>query len=200
MGSGCIPQWPRRSSNPRNVDGGGRKYSFVNAYEGCSFCDVRGPAVCKHIVRTCIKRNCKSYPLTMHKFVLTSLAIWLFDMIKNVMSSTVPEKKMDPRAEHSPQGQGRCDLPKGAKHPGSGLSPHSPYWLDCMWFLVVPHHQRKVGRTEIFPAFRASQKQSSQSSMHCLQPTVKMPLNLRADDLKCVCEAEESTLKECEWW
>ena len=40
--------------------------------------------------------------------------------------------------------------------------------------------------------------QKIQSSTHCLRPTNKMPLNLGADDWNCVCEVEESTLKECE--
>ena len=46
-----------------------------------------------HVVKTCIRRNCKSYPITTHKIVLTSSAMWLFDMLKNVMLSTVPGKK-----------------------------------------------------------------------------------------------------------
>ena len=46
-----------------------------------------------HLVKTCIRRNFKSFPITIHKIVLTSSAMWLFDMIKNVMSTTVPEKK-----------------------------------------------------------------------------------------------------------
>ena len=62
----------------------------------------------------------------MNKIVLTSSAMWLFDVIKNVMSSNVQkkkEKKKDPKAEQSPQSQGHYDLSKGAKHPGSGPSP-----------------------------------------------------------------------------
>ena len=46
-----------------------------------------------HTVKTCIKRNFKSYSVTMNKTVVTSLAVWLFDVIKNVMSSTRPERK-----------------------------------------------------------------------------------------------------------
>ena len=46
-----------------------------------------------HIVKTCIRRNCKSYPVTTHKIVLTSSTMWLFDILKNEMSSIVPRKK-----------------------------------------------------------------------------------------------------------
>ena len=34
--------------------------------------------------------------------------------------------------------------------------------------------------------------------MHFFHQTVKLPLNLGADDLNGVCEAKESALKECE--
>ena len=51
------------------------------------------------IVQTCLRRNFKTYPLTMHKIVLTSSVMWLFDIIESVMSSSVPEKKVDPTAE-----------------------------------------------------------------------------------------------------
>ena len=43
-----------------------------------------------HVVKTCIRRNRKSYPITTHKIVLTSSAMWLFDILKNVMLSIVP--------------------------------------------------------------------------------------------------------------
>ena len=64
------------------------------------------------IVKTCIRRNFKSCPITMNKMVLTSSAMWLVDVIKDVMSLTVPErkkkkkmkgKKKDPKAGQSPQ-------------------------------------------------------------------------------------------------
>ena len=45
-----------------------------------------------HIVKTCIRRNVRLYPSTMQKTALTTSAMWLFGVIKNVMSSTVPEK------------------------------------------------------------------------------------------------------------
>ena len=45
-----------------------------------------------HIVKTCVRRNFNSYHITMNKIVMTLSAMWLFDVIKNVMSSTVPEK------------------------------------------------------------------------------------------------------------
>ena len=35
-----------------------------------------------HKLQTCIRRNVKFYPVTMHKIVLTSSAMWLFEMIK----------------------------------------------------------------------------------------------------------------------
>ena len=44
------------------------------------------------------RSNFKSYSITMHKIVLTSSAMWLFDVIKN-MSSVVPVKKKDPKAK-----------------------------------------------------------------------------------------------------
>ena len=59
----------------------------------------------------------------MNKIVLTSSATWLFEVIKNVTSSNVPEKKMDPKAEQSPQSQGHRSLPTGAKYPGSAPAP-----------------------------------------------------------------------------
>ena len=46
-----------------------------------------------HIVETCIRRNFKSYPITLHNIVFSSSALCWFDLIKNVMLSTVPEKK-----------------------------------------------------------------------------------------------------------
>ena len=46
-----------------------------------------------HRAETCIRKNFKSYRITKHKIVLTSSAMWLFDVIKNVMSLTVHEKK-----------------------------------------------------------------------------------------------------------
>ena len=52
--------------------------------------------------------------------------MWLFDVSDNVIASTVPEKKVDPKAEQSLQSQGHCDLRKRAKHPDSGPSPYNP--------------------------------------------------------------------------
>ena len=62
--------------------------------------------------------------------------MWWFDVIKNVMQSTVPgegeeekeeeEKEgfgRDPKADQSSQGHGHCDLPIGARHPSSSPSP-----------------------------------------------------------------------------
>ena len=46
-----------------------------------------------HKVKTCVRRNFKSYPVTMNNIVLTSSALWLFDVIKNVMCSNVSGKK-----------------------------------------------------------------------------------------------------------
>ena len=66
-------------------------------YEGCSFCNVRGPVIrklFKPVVKTCIRRNFEIYPITQRKIVLTSSAMWLFDVIKYVMLSAVHEKKM----------------------------------------------------------------------------------------------------------
>ena len=37
-------------------------------------------------------RNLNYNLITMHKIVLTSSAMWLFDVIKNVMLSVVPKK------------------------------------------------------------------------------------------------------------
>ena len=44
------------------------------------------------IVKTGMRGNFQSYPITSRKIVLTSSDVWLFDVIKNVMPSTVPEK------------------------------------------------------------------------------------------------------------
>ena len=67
------------------------------------------------VVKTCIRRNFKSYPITLYKIILTSSTMRLSDVIKNEMSLTVPEllkkKKKDLKAEQSPQSQGHCDLP-----------------------------------------------------------------------------------------
>ena len=52
-----------------------------------------------YFVKTYIRRNFKSYPITMHKLVLTSSSTWLFDVIKNMMPSTVPEKNIDLKAD-----------------------------------------------------------------------------------------------------
>ena len=65
-------------------------------YEGCSFVmSAVLPFVnyISHAVKTCIRRNFKSYPVTLNKIVLPPLSMWLFDVLKNVVSSTVPEKK-----------------------------------------------------------------------------------------------------------
>ena len=95
---------------------------------------------------TCVRRNFKSYPLIMNKIVSTASAICLFDMIKNVMSSTVPGKK-DPKAKQSRQSQGHCDLPKGAEQPGS--LPPPPYSLDlalCDVWLFSLNREKLTGR------------------------------------------------------
>ena len=48
-----------------------------------------------HEVNTCIRTIFQSYPITRHKIVLASSA--MFDVIKNVMSSTVLEEKKKKR-------------------------------------------------------------------------------------------------------
>ena len=76
--------------------------------------------------------------------------------------------------------------------------PYSPSLAPCDFWLFPFIKKKSHWLDGNFPAFRTSQKQSVQISMHCLHLTIKMPLNLGADDWNSVCEAEESTLKECE--
>ena len=111
-------------------------------YEGCSFCHIGGPAICKLHFKPhsrSLRRNFKSDPITMNKIVLTSSATWLFEVIKNVTSSNVPGKrKRIPKAEQVPQSQGHCDLSKGAKHPGSGPCNYCTYTVcSSGWVLLT---------------------------------------------------------------
>ena len=57
-----------------------------------------GPAVCKlsYMVEACIRRNFKYYPVNMHTNMPMSAAVCFFDVVKNVMSSTEPEKNRPP--------------------------------------------------------------------------------------------------------
>ena len=68
-------------------------------------------------------------------------------------TSVVPNcwYQLDPSPWYNqcPQGQGHCDLPKGATCPGSGPSPIQSQF-GYKWLLGVPPHQRKVGGAEIF--------------------------------------------------
>ena len=73
-------------------------------YDGCLFCNVCGPAICKlykpHRKKLVSGESSKSHSSTMQKVVMVSSAMLLYDVIKNVMTSTVPEeKKIDPKAK-----------------------------------------------------------------------------------------------------
>ena len=74
--------------------------------------------------------------------------------------------------------------------------PAVPTWLHVTISCSPSSKKCWLGRN--VPAFRTSQKQEIQSSVHRLHPTIKMPLNLGEDDWNCVCKAEKSTLNECE--
>ena len=145
-----------------------------------------------------LKRNFKSYPITMNKIVYTSSAMLRFDVIKNVMSSNVPEKKKkDPQAEQSPRSQGHCDLSKGAKHPGSGPSPLQSR-LGSMWLWVAPPYQRKVGWAENVPAFSSGPHKSYKFRV---PDTFSIRLSIffwiLAQTTGTVCAKPRSTLMEC---
>ena len=99
----------------------------------------------RHIVKTCIRRNFQSYPITMHKIVLILSAMWLFDLTKSVLLSTVPEKKVDPKAEQSPQSYGHCGLCKGARHSGLAHPPYNPDFSLCDFLTVPPNNERLAG-------------------------------------------------------
>ena len=152
-----------------------------------------------HEVNTCIRTIFQSYPITRHKIVLASSA--MFDVIKNVMSSTVLEerkKKKDAKAEQSTHRQGQCDLPWTAEHPGSGPPPiQSQLGFICL--LVVAPHQRKVG----WAGRKYSWIQDFVKAVH-LQPHASSPSDYQnafeswRKYWNSVCEVEESSLKGCE--
>ena len=76
----------------------------------------------------------------MVETVLTTSAMSLFDVAKNVTSSTVPEKKKNLKTQRSSQSQGHCDLRKRARYPGSG--PYSLDWAPCGFWLFPPHQTK----------------------------------------------------------
>ena len=91
----------------------------------------------------------------MNKIVLRSSTMWLFDVIKNVMSLTVPKKKKNhthtkKQNLEKPTKPRLLTVPYGATRPGSGPSP-SQSQLGSMRLFAVPLCQRKVDWAEIFP-------------------------------------------------
>ena len=81
------------------------------------------------------------------------------------------------------------------------IPPTAPTWLQITFGCSPSPKKSWLGRN--FPAFRTQDLAKAVNlelyeSMHCLNPTIKMPLNLGADDWNCVCEMEKSALKECE--
>ena len=75
-----------------------------------------------------MRRNIQSYPITMQKTVLTSSAMWVFDVIENVMSVTVPEeekKKRIPKLSKAHKAKVTVTFLKeqNRKHPVSDPSP-----------------------------------------------------------------------------
>ena len=125
----------------------------------------------------------------MHKITLTSSALWLFDVINNVMPLTVPEKKVDSKAEQSLKSWGHCDPCKVAKHPGSDPSPIQSQ-PGCMWLFGCssPSSEKSwLTWAEIFPhpgprkssKFRAPCTVSSQLSK-CLWILAQMTGNVCA--------------------
>ena len=153
---------------------------------------------------TCIRSNFRSYPITTYKIVLTSLAMWSFYAI-NVTSSTVPEKNKtkDPKAEQEPhKAKVAVTFPKeqnNNKNLGSGPSRLQSQ-LVFTWLLVVPPHQRKVGWREMVPSSLPAPYKSGEFRvpMHCPHRLLQWLLFLTQTSEKCVCEAEENSLKECE--
>ena len=70
--------------------------------------------------------------------------------------------------------------------------------FSSMSLLVAPPRQRKVGWADIFPHSGPGKNSQFSECIVSGHPTVKMFLNLGADDWNCMCEAEESPVKECE--
>ena len=104
--------------------------------------------IISHVVKTYIRRNFQTYRITMHRIVLTSSAMWLFDVIKNVMSSTSSEKKEIPKLSRAHKAKVIVTFPKEQlKHPGYGPS-HLQSWFGSMRLLVVSLHQSMVGWVE----------------------------------------------------
>ena len=132
-------------------------------YEGCSFCDVRGSAICRVYATELTLVSGESFNLTLlrwAKFDWPQRPRGFWQWQKKKRCHQLCLKTMNPKADQRPQSQGHCDLPKEAKHLGSGPSLLQSR-LDSMWLSVVPPHQTWLGRNFLFSRihFGTSKKQ-----------------------------------------
>ena len=120
--------------------------------------------------------------------------MWLFDVTKNVMSSTGQKKKYGgiPKRSKGHKAKVTVTFLKEQNIQVLAQSPYSPDLAPCDFslFLLIGEDLAGTGRKVSYIHFRTEQMQ--------LHPTIKMPLNLDTDNWNGVCEEEESTLKECE--
>ena len=127
---------------------------------------------------------------------LTWLNMWCYQLcMKKKMN------KKNPQAEQNPQSQDHCDLPKGAKHPGSGSSPLQSR-LGSIGLFGCSSSSKRNCLGGNFSAFTSGSHKSCQfkTSRFVSIRLSKWIWILGADDWSFVGlrEAEESTLKECE--
>ena len=97
----------------------------------------------------------------MNKIVLTSSALWLFDVIKNVMSSNVPEKKKKKRTPKLSKAHKAKVTVTFLKEQNIQVLAHPPYSPDlasCDIWLIPLIKEKVAGRKCSCIRFRTSQK------------------------------------------
>ena len=150
-----------------------------------------------HIVKTCIRRNFNPYPITMHKFIWTSSAI--YGCLSDEKCDVINCASWIPKLSKTHKARVVLTFLKEQNIQVLGHPTHTV--LTClMRLLVVPPHQWKVNWAVIFwHSFQALAK-AVNSELHALSPSDYQNAFEswhRWPELY-VCKAEESTLKECE--
>ena len=133
-----------------------------------------------HFVKTYIGRNFKSYPITIHKIVLTWSATWLF---KTVMSSTVPGKKSIPKLSKAHKAKVTVTFIKKQNIQVLTHPPYSPNLAPSDFWLFRFIKEKLAG--QIFSRIQDSgPRKSNKFGAPCISflLTIKIPLNLGADD------------------